>query len=639
MTKYKLHIQFHSLMLLLLTLVFVTRQSLAQDVSELGRFTVENATGCVPLSVSVTEIVPLGTSRQYWYENKDSAPVLSTSFTYNTAGEYYLVQLNNNSDGLSKQDSIKITVFDPTPPEFLVHNCNGHRIRVEITDTAYDSYRVDFTATDSETVGPGLTTSEFDYGIAGNYNVVVTGLYNNAADNCSSENKNFTSIMAITEPVINAIEVNNESSNGSALVTYTIGENSTYYLESSENDAIGFDQEMEVVDTRVNITGINTLNSYHCYRLRTFDACNNAFIYSDTLCSVSIDVEVDNGSNKVTWNTEPGLASAHKILRDGAELAEITDPLISSYDDSDILCGNEYCYEIQSIYNSGTSLSIDSCVVADKTGDLDSLFTSASTITNENVVVTWPAPENQIQISQYVVQRSVAGRGFHTVFNTFDNTFTDEIQSFRQSLRYQVLYQDNCGNKSIPSPITEPMILNITSTNGSTAVLEWNKYENWPNGVRTYFVERLDDSGTLLEEYGVLSGRTKAITFASDDNQAKNLRVRAESLDSPPQISYSNIRTVVINPLVNFPTAFTPDGDDLNDEFLPIGGKVFNFEMLIFSRWGEVIFSSDNMLSGWDGKIRGKDAPEGTYIYRINFEDATGKTFDQSGAVYLLRKE
>ncbi len=630
---------YRALGLLCLSMLAMCYSVSAQHTSAMGRFSVDNAVGCAPLQVNVTEHDNLGNvTRQYWYEDKSNAPVTNKSYRYTTPGEYYLVQLVG-ANVPEKEDSIKIIVHDPTPPEFKIHNCAGHVVRVEITDTNYDSYRIDFTPTDSEVVQPGTTSPAFDYGAAGDYPITVTGLHNGATDNCGSKTQTITTIDAIVPPVVNSVEMISQGANGSLLLSYTIGDGSDYYLQvKKENSAVGFDQEILLTaPVSLTIQDINTRDSYFCYRIRTFDACNNAFIYSNVICSSSIDVKAENGQNNIVWKTQPGLANSYRVIRNGEVMTEITDTQASTFEDTDILCGNDYCYRVQAIYDQGTSVSYDSCVVAIKVGDLPALENVSSTIENEQVVLNWSQPDPNIQLSQYIVKRSVGTRPYSTLTRTFDNTYADDDITFRNTLRYLVQYQDNCGNTSIATEVNSPVILQIGQVNGNEVTLEWNKYETWTNGVRTYFIERLDENGSVTEEYSVLSGRSKSITFASDDDQPKNLRVRAESLDSPPLISHSNVRTVVINPLINLPTAFTPDDDGLNDEFKMIGSKVFNFSMRIYSRWGDEVFSSLDANVGWDGRINGNRAPEGTYTYRIRYEDATGRSFDKSGAVMLIR--
>jgi gliding motility-associated-like protein len=73
------------------------------------------------------------------------------------------------------------------------------------------------------------------------------------------------------------------------------------------------------------------------------------------------------------------------------------------------------------------------------------------------------------------------------------------------------------------------------------------------------------------------------------------------------------------------PNSFTPDGDDYNQTFKPVfttGYDVNNFTMLIFNRWGEIVFESHDANAGWDGTY-GVDSDkivEGTYVWKIEFK-------------------
>lgn len=87
------------------------------------------------------------------------------------------------------------------------------------------------------------------------------------------------------------------------------------------------------------------------------------------------------------------------------------------------------------------------------------------------------------------------------------------------------------------------------------------------------------------------------------------------------------------------PNAFTPTGDGLNEVFkIETSGDISNFEMLIFNRWGQLIFESDNPNMGWDGKYQGKEVQPGVYSYRIYIKDGNNnqdKTY--TGRVTLIR--
>ena len=68
------------------------------------------------------------------------------------------------------------------------------------------------------------------------------------------------------------------------------------------------------------------------------------------------------------------------------------------------------------------------------------------------------------------------------------------------------------------------------------------------------------------------------------------------------------------------------------------GQYVVAFDMQIFNRWGELLFSTNDIQSGWDGTFRGNEMPEGTYTFIAHITDRAGRTFERSGSVLLLRR-
>ncbi len=101
----------------------------------------------------------------------------------------------------------------------------------------------------------------------------------------------------------------------------------------------------------------------------------------------------------------------------------------------------------------------------------------------------------------------------------------------------------------------------------------------------------------------------------------------------------TTIKTIVVKDLteIYIPNAFSPDGDLINDIFLPKGINVTEFEMQIFNRWGGLIFQTNDVLKGWDG---GED-PNGVYIWLIRYNKDIGdnkyERKEAIGRVYLHR--
>ncbi|MNT82805.1 hypothetical protein D3C72_2225850 [compost metagenome] len=90
------------------------------------------------------------------------------------------------------------------------------------------------------------------------------------------------------------------------------------------------------------------------------------------------------------------------------------------------------------------------------------------------------------------------------------------------------------------------------------------------------------------------------------------------------------------------PNAFTPNGDGRNDVFVPklrLDRAYSTSEFRVYNRYGQVVHSTANMNSGWDGtsNVNGKPLEQGVYWYSIAiiFLDGTVKKF--AGEVTLIR--
>lgn len=85
------------------------------------------------------------------------------------------------------------------------------------------------------------------------------------------------------------------------------------------------------------------------------------------------------------------------------------------------------------------------------------------------------------------------------------------------------------------------------------------------------------------------------------------------------------------------PSAFTPNGDGLNDVFKVYGEELTELQVNIFNRWGEMIFKSEELAFAWDGKQKGIPVKEDVYVYQIYFENSRGITEARRGKLVLLR--
>ncbi len=85
------------------------------------------------------------------------------------------------------------------------------------------------------------------------------------------------------------------------------------------------------------------------------------------------------------------------------------------------------------------------------------------------------------------------------------------------------------------------------------------------------------------------------------------------------------------------PNSFTPNNDGVNEIFSAIGNLVSSFEMNIFNRWGQLVFSSNSILSGWDGTMNGCAQQEGIYVCKLKYSIRNGEIKEKTGRLLLMR--
>lgn len=279
------------------------------------------------------------------------------------------------------------------------------------------------------------------------------------------------------------------------------------------------------------------------------------------------------------------------------------------------------------------------------------------------------------------------------VIYSFNSPFTDVVWSDGISTNdrviattgnYQVTVTNGCGFATddinieaddLPSIITENTLGLCPGTSLSlTADVENARTTSWYNGSAhmgstiitspgVYILEASSVCGSVSEEITVTlndeahvdlgndtalcSGELLRITMAQNGiyEWSNGDNGNVAYLESPGvyTLTYASedgclaTDTIQINAecptKIFFPTAFTPNGDGLNDLFVPKGEYVYDYSLEIFNRWGDLIFESNTMEIGWDGK----NSPDGVYIWRVSYQDETFTTSSEQGSVTLSR--
>ena len=102
------------------------------------------------------------------------------------------------------------------------------------------------------------------------------------------------------------------------------------------------------------------------------------------------------------------------------------------------------------------------------------------------------------------------------------------------------------------------------------------------------------------------------------------------TIDHPFRVYSENI--------IYAPSAFTPNGDGVNETFSikTLGIRTEGFKVWIFNRWGEELYSSDQLDFEWDGIYRAEEIQSGMYVWKIEYITVNNEERTESGKVYLL---
>jgi len=127
--------------------------------------------------------------------------------------------------------------------------------------------------------------------------------------------------------------------------------------------------------------------------------------------------------------------------------------------------------------------------------------------------------------------------------------------------------------------------------------------------------------------------------YASQDSFEYRIQAQfgfRNSLLGTFNLSFSNDLVIHPNSEIFIPNTIFPKGK--NNVFKPIitFPDILNYNLLIFNRLGEKIFTSDSYNTGWDGTFAGNEVPQGNYTYQITFEKPDGKKFVKQGNCVVM---
>ncbi|WMN06103.1 gliding motility-associated C-terminal domain-containing protein [Marivirga arenosa] len=617
--------------------------------SENGLFTVNYLKGCEGTRITLTPTDTVGTvficfdadlSDLAANNSCFGNPAQSSddfSFIYNDAGNFdilFLRQLPNDQ----VYDSISVSIFESIPVEVLISNCTDNTIfDLNQENDIYDRYDINFGDGSNLT---GVQSSDFPISHTYadpeiEYTVSITPFFDGTGNNNCQNNTSSESFIPIDQQEsaasLNSLEI---LSDESFEIAYSLNANQTYQLQLSENGKDNY-QNVQLISgqTSGNYTfeNLDIDGNFYCVRIVTSSLCSGETLSSEELCTIQFAAQAQERGNLLSWNSESFQES--RVFKNG----ELIFSGSSTFLDENLLCGQSDDYQIVAVSESGIEISSLIKPVTSFTGSptipIDQI--SLNVISDTELQISWEVPAGLNPNNFIVYKKQRLEDDFTRIAEIEQNSFTDiGFAFFEREFYYSVSYTNNCGGISPVTTIASNILLTLNQ-NDNILNFNWNEYTGYSNNLANYFLSKYDNDLNLISREQIGLETTFQEDLTDTDDQLVFYQVQAVS--ETGLTSFSNLVRFKIPSIFSVPSAFTPNGDALN-EVIRVRGKFINeVEFSIYNRWGGLVFRSNDIEIGWDGYLTNRPAPEGTYAYSIRVVDEFGEEYFKSGVFNLIR--
>lgn len=263
----------------------------------------------------------------------------------------------------------------------------------------------------------------------------------------------------------------------------------------------------------------------------------------------------------------------------------------------------------------------------------------ATVVDDKEILLEW-LPVATGRPKEFIVEKSSDNINFGIISNLPPDNFNltdDKVSVDQKSYTYRISVLDSCNYTSEYSNIGKTMLLRADTT-ATFPVLYWTPYEFWSQGIERYELQAYNNKSKAWEN---VSDVFASDTFFADSltlfNQSEYCYRVVAQRNADGQTSTSN-EVCLPTPLHIFvPNAFTPNGDGLNDKFEIKGLYILEYEIVIYDRWGNKLFESNDIRNSWDGTYEGKVVPLGPYYFHISVRGTQTQRRFFKGTVMVLR--
>lgn len=393
---------------------------------------------------------------------------------------------------------------------------------------------------------------------------------------------------------------------------------------------------------------------------------NNMCEPQSSLRILSVEFDLCEATSKITWSKYIGWEDNIKEYRlyyrnnetETPKYLATTSKNDTVYNHTGFNGNNYFYYIVQAVNTDGRTASSNQAATYSRIPKPPETMTADyATVTAENEITVSFTVDETAEVNQYKLLRSRDINGdFDTIATFSENkatiTHTDKVESDKEIYYYKLAAIDICHHVAKLSNAAHNIVLKAYPESNENAQitineLQWNAYTAWSSPPDNYQVYRLmqNNQRELLH-----SAQPSAETLTYRDDLSDMTSDEIKSITNNGNFCYyieaykgdtvsrSNVACIPQAQQVFIANAFNPKSHiEKNRTFRPLVSYGADYQFVIYNKWGNIIFESQDIENGWDGKMpNGEYVNQGTYIYFLRFIDADNNLVEKSGYVTVV---
>jgi gliding motility-associated-like protein len=403
------------------------------------------------------------------------------------------------------------------------------------------------------------------------------------------------------------------------------------------------------------------------YSIAAFDSCNNISLISSAHTTIFLQSAYDQCNKKITLNWSrysgwPGAVPEQnyeiflKVNGGNFQLIGTVVPAITQFTYNFPVFGDDYTFYVRAFKAGNPNISSSSNTVTITTNSVKASknsYIAKASVQNKQIELTL-VTELGTSLQKLNIYKA-EDTGPFSLWQTLNNTGgivelqDNNVSVHSKSYRYYFNTEGPCALIFDSSQIAKTILLNVLMTAPGNQQINWSLYNDFIKSTQNQeLLLSNDEAFNKSSPWNILTTFNNSTKFAVDKtvfsvNQQK-ICYAIRAIENPPNptfqrqdTSYSNIECVTADPIVFFPNAIQLNG--YNTVFYPKGTFIDTTKssFVVYNRWGQIIYETNNINTGWDGKENGEYIQSDVYAYRATIVGINGKTVYFDGTITVLK--